>query len=151
MSKNMSIQFKVLFSLRQQRGDFLLEALIGMVLMAIISMGVVYVTSKASVSQRDMQVQEIAKSQLRTKLQNGINLCAANQTITVPGKADTAITMQGCTSTERTSLTASINSVTVTDIPSPVIMSANLGADTCDDCKIIVGGTWTTPPAEPTP
>lgn len=151
MNNNMCMRFNKLSSLRQQRGDFLLEALIGMVLMAIISMGVVYVTSKASVSQRDMQVQEIAKSQLRTKLQNGINLCAANQTITVPGKADATISMQGCTATERTSLTASINNVTVTNIPSPVIMSANLGADACDDCKIIVGGTWTTPPADPAP
>lgn len=126
----------------KQRGDFLLEALIGMVLMAIISMGVVYVTSKASVAQRDMQVQEIAKTQLRNKLQSGSGLCAAGNNITLPGGATVDITTQGCTNTARTSLTASINGATVPDVPSPVIMSANLGADTCKDCSVIVGGTW---------
>lgn len=129
---------------QKQRGDFLLEAMIGMVLMAIIGTGVVYVTSKASVSQRDMQVQQIAVMQLRSRLQSGSGLCDLNQTITLPGGATPAITKQGCDGTSPASLTAEINGSSVTGVPSPVVMSASLGADDCEACKVVVGGKWQT-------
>lgn len=124
-----------------QRGDFLLEALIGMVLMAIISMGVVYVTSKASVSQRDMQVQEIAIKQLRTRLQAGVNVCAANQTINLPDGTTPAVTTQGCAAGAPAVLTATIQGVAV-QVPSPVVMSANIGPAGCQTCNVVVGGSW---------
>ncbi len=41
-------------NLRLQKGDFLLESLIGMVLMAIIGLGVVFVTSRVTSSQKDI-------------------------------------------------------------------------------------------------
>lgn len=131
---------------RKQRGDFLLEALIGMVLMAVVSMGVVYATSKASVSQRDMQVQEIAIAQLRTRLQSGIDLCAANQSIDLPGGATAAIDTQGCDGASPASLTAEIRGKSITGVPSPVVMSASLGALDCEECKVVVGGKWQTVP-----
>lgn len=127
---------------QKQRGDFLLESMIGMALMAIIGMGVVYTTSKASVSQRDMQVQQIAIMKLRERLQSGVGLCAANQTITLPDGATPAVATQGCDGTSPASLTAEINSKTVTGIPSPVVMAASLGAANCEACKVIVGGKW---------
>lgn len=131
---------------RKQRGDFLLEALIGMVLMAIVSMGVVYATSKASVSQRDMQVQEIAIAHLRARLQSGVDLCAANQSISLPGGVTAAVETQGCDGASPASLTAQIGDATITGVPSPVVMSASLGAFDCEECKVVVGGKWQTVP-----
>lgn len=55
---------------RQVRGDALLEALIGAVLMAIIGLGLVYATSRAAVSQRHTNVQNLAVNRLRTLLQD---------------------------------------------------------------------------------
>ena len=73
------------FILKTQRGDFLLESLIGLVLMAILGMGTVYVTSQVSHSHRDMQMQEIAVRQLRAALiMNGtgsIDICATTPTV----------------------------------------------------------------------
>lgn len=124
----------------KQQGDFLLEALIGMVLMAIISMGVVYVTSKASVSQRDMQVQEIAISQLRNLLQNGVGLCDAGQTVTLPGNGAAAIQTQGCAANQPVDLVAVIGASSIA-VPSPVVMSVNIGANNCQNCSVVVGGS----------
>lgn len=130
---------------RHQRGDFLLESLVGMVLMAIISMGVVFVTSKASVAQRDMQVQEIAVNQMRTLLQAGNNLCAANQTISLPGSGAVNISTQGCDGTNPKTLTATIQrngaDLGSVGVPSPIIMSANIGANSCTNCDVVVGGS----------
>lgn len=131
----------------KQRGDFLLEALVGMVLMAIISMGVVFVTSKASVAQRDMQVQEIAVNQMRSRLQSGNNLCAANQTLALPGNGAVAVATRGCDGTTQKALTATVklNDVpkgSVGEVRSPVIMSANVGAAGCANCDVVVGGEW---------
>ncbi|WP_109513860.1 type IV pilus modification PilV family protein [Pseudomonas ovata] len=50
---------------RRQRGDILLESLIGIVLMSIIGLGMTYASSRAAVSQRDMKVQNLAVSQMR--------------------------------------------------------------------------------------
>lgn len=108
--------------------------------MAIISMGVVYVTSKASVSQRDMQVQEIAISQLRNLLHNGVDLCAAGQTVTLPGTGAAAIQTQGCAANQPVDLVAVIGASSIA-VPSPVVMSVNIGANNCQNCSVVVGGS----------
>lgn len=120
-----------------------------MVLMAIVSMGVVYVTSKASVSQKDMQVQEIAIAQLRDRLQSGVDLCAANQSINLPGGTTAPITIQGCDGTVPATLTAEIGGVSIEGVPSPVVMSASLGAEDCESCRVVVGGKWQAAPVTP--
>lgn len=62
---------------RFQRGDILLESLIGIVLMAIIGLGMTYASSRAAVSQRDMKVQNIAVSQMRDLIARyGPTLCS---------------------------------------------------------------------------
>lgn len=125
----------------RQRGDLLIESLIGMVLMAIIGMGVVFVTSKMSVSQKDMRLQEIVVNQLRAQLMNNgngvINLCVTKPVLSVPGIQLTAndIQVQGCGSTT----TATISGVQVTHVPQPLVISvthAQLGG------QIVVGGAW---------
>ncbi|WP_437882451.1 hypothetical protein [Pseudomonas sp. LRF_L74] len=54
-----------------QRGDILLESLIGMLLMSIIGLGLVYTTSRVSVSQKDMNLHNLVVSKLREELQAG--------------------------------------------------------------------------------
>ncbi|WP_459747745.1 type IV pilus modification PilV family protein [Pseudomonas sp. 3A(2025)] len=86
---------------RAQRGDILLESLIGIVLMAIIGLGMTYASSRAAVSQRDMKVQNIAVSQMRDLIAKyGKTLCSTNSTratITLPTQT-TAITLDAsCT------------------------------------------------------
>ncbi len=64
---------------RRQRGDVLMESLIGLVLMSVIGLGVTYATSRTLVSQRDMNVQSLAVIQMRSLLQQyGSSLCATN-------------------------------------------------------------------------
>lgn len=86
---------------RFQRGDILLESLIGIVLMAIIGLGMTYASSRAAVSQRDMKVQNIAVSQMRDLIARyGKTLCSTNSSlarITLPTQT-TAIALDAtCT------------------------------------------------------
>jgi type II secretory pathway pseudopilin PulG len=126
-------------SLRTQRGDFLIESLIGMVLMAIIGMGVVFVTSQMSVAKKDMRLQEIAVNQMRALLLNngtrGINICTSTPHVKLPGVPDNDIEVEviGCSTT-----TATIAGVTIADVPKPLFISVKsdaLGGE------VIVGGS----------
>ena len=109
--------------------------------MALVGMGVVYVTSRVEVSKRDMSVQDIAVTQMRNLLiQNGngtINLCDnASHTITVPGEANNsvALSISGCTAANSGTV---VNGVTVTGFTSPLTLSAT----TTKLGTISVGGT----------
>lgn len=124
----------------RQRGDFLLESLIGMALMAIIGMGVMFVTSKASTSQRDSQMQDIAVNQMRAALvnngTNNTNICANLPNVVLPvGVAQVAL--QGCNNGR--TITATINNTAVAGVPTPIFISATseqLGG------QVVVGGSW---------
>lgn len=71
----------------QQRGDALIEALIGMLLLAIIGLGLAYSTSRVSVSQKDMNVHNLVVSKLRAQLISGDftvnNLVIGEETFTI--------------------------------------------------------------------
>lgn len=72
---------------RKERGDILMESLIGIVLMSIIGLGISYASSRATNTQRDMKLQNVAVSQMRNLLSlNGKALCtnASLATITLP-------------------------------------------------------------------
>lgn len=122
----------------KQRGDILIESLIGMVLMAIIGMGVVFVTSKMSVSHKDMRMQEIAVNQMRALLINNgngvINVCATTPKVNLPGLQPIDVVVQGC----NTVMTATVNGVAVANVPRPLVISVThdaLGG------QIVVGGS----------
>lgn len=122
-----------------QKGEILMESLIGMVLMAIIGVGVVHVTSKMSVSQKDMRMQEIAVNQLRALLLNNksgaINICTTAPTVNLPGINPITAQVQGCNETT----TASVNGVNVLNVPKPLVISVThdqLGG------QVVVGGSW---------
>lgn len=72
---------------RRHRGDILIESVIGLLLMAIVGLGITYVSSRAVVSQRDMTLQNIAVNQMRDLLaMYGKTLCtnSALAAITLP-------------------------------------------------------------------
>lgn len=125
----------------KQRGDFLIESLIGLLLMAIIGMGVVFVTSRMSVSQKDMRMQEIAVNQMRAWLLNngtgGINICGATPQVKLPGVDDITVEVIGCDGTNVGTTVATINGVDIT-VPKPLFISVTsdaLGGE------VIVGGS----------
>lgn len=73
----MPSMFRLSRSPRQQRGDILLEALIGTLLMGIVGLGLVYSASRVAISQKDMNQQNIVVSQMRSLLQQrGQTLCS---------------------------------------------------------------------------
>lgn len=130
----------------KQRGDFLIESLIGLLLMAIIGMGVVFVTSRMSVSQKDMRMQEIAVNQMRALLLNngtgGINLCATPPSVKLPGVADSDIETEviGCHPTNMTvdMIEVTVGGVSIGQMPKPLFISVTsdaLGGE------VIVGGS----------
>lgn len=84
----------------RQRGDILLESLIGIVLMSIIGLGMTYATSRAAVTQRDMKVQNIAVSQMRDLISRyGQTLCntdASKAKITLPTQSTAVLLDASC-------------------------------------------------------
>ncbi|HEY6529778.1 MAG TPA: hypothetical protein VIZ65_13880 [Cellvibrionaceae bacterium] len=106
-----------------QTGDMLIEALIGLVLMAIIAVGVTTITSKVEKGKREMSVQDLAVSQLQELLvKNGngtVDLCDTTlETITLP---DETITIQPPTSCALASTT--VNGVAFTGLKQPIVLS----------------------------
>ncbi|MPQ66817.1 MULTISPECIES: hypothetical protein [unclassified Pseudomonas] len=87
---------------KPQRGDILIEALVGILLMAIIGLGITYIASRAAVSQRDMKLENIVVSQMRSLLeQNGALLCTTNAALLVvslPTQTTTQPIVATCTS-----------------------------------------------------
>lgn len=72
----------------RQRGDALLEALIGIVLMAVVGLGLAYSTARAANSQRYLNTQNLAIAEIREKLQHVSEPCATDTvTITLAGKS----------------------------------------------------------------
>lgn len=112
---------------RRQRGDILLEALIGILLMAIIGLGLVYVTSRVAVSQKDMNLQSLAIAQLRDLLQrNGAdtNLCSGSPQISLPSIGTLNVTVAGCSTTA----SATVGGQAVVGIASPLTLSVSNAA-----------------------
>lgn len=65
---------------RRQRGDILLEALIGVALTAVIGAGLSQVLSRVLLAQHDTRVEQLAVEQVRAGLQHqGLALCAQGQ------------------------------------------------------------------------
>ncbi|KPA96356.1 MULTISPECIES: hypothetical protein [Pseudomonas] len=86
---------------RHQRGDVLLESLIGILLMATIGLGITYASSRAAISQRDMKLQNIVVNQMRSLLeQNGALLCSSKASllvVSIPSQTDTVPITATCT------------------------------------------------------
>ncbi|MBM7062772.1 hypothetical protein JQX08_18825 [Pseudomonas sp. UL073] len=120
-----------LLSTERQRGDVLIEALLGMLLMSIVGLGLVYATSRVAVSQKDMNLQSLAVSQMRDLLQrNGsgtLNLCSSAPSITLPNQLTLAVQVSGCNSNLSVSVGKSSDSArrTLTGVQGPLSLSVN--------------------------
>lgn len=85
---------------RRQRGEVLLEALVGVLITGLIGAGMAHMASGVLNSQRDAKVEHLAVAALRNQLQNqGIALCSASSTtINLPTNNATAVAV-ACTGT----------------------------------------------------
>lgn len=100
-----------------QRGDALIEGLVGMVLVAILGVGPVYVASRAALSQRYMNMQNIAVNKLvELHKSTGSNLCTGSYSISVGGQS-LPVTVT-CTTRSDTAITVGGSAVVLTGSPS---------------------------------
>ena len=85
-----------------QRGGILIESLIGLLILGLIGGGIMHTTARMAVAQRDMAVQTIAVSQMRTMLMTGKNstgsdICTSAPSVQVPGSSSpVSIQVRGC-------------------------------------------------------
>jgi len=117
----------------------LIEAVIGLILVAIIGQGVVFIASRTATKNGQIRLQEMATNQMRSLLANnkmdGIDLCTTAPTIVLPNNLSIVAQVQGCDATT----TATIDGVEVADVPKPIALSVTatqLGG------QVVVGGTW---------
>jgi len=125
-----------------QRGDFLVEAIIGLALMAVVGIGVIHMNGRISASKHETSIQDLAITQMRDLLQkNGsgtTDLCTTAPTIPLPGYANgLPVTVDGCINVP----SVTIGGVAVSGYKEPLVLSVTLGKDSADeDIKITVGG-----------
>lgn len=78
---------------RRQRGDMMLEALIGVLITSVIGAGLAQVAGRVMNSQRDAKIENLAVERLRDQLQSrGVALCGSSVQIELPtGSKDVAV------------------------------------------------------------
>jgi len=105
-----------------ERGDVLTEALISVLLFAIAGVGITYIVSTVTSSQRDFKVQQQVINELRTKLQQGADsagLCGSGALETENFSAE--ISVQGCAQT-----TATVGGISISGVQTPVSLSVDI-------------------------
>ncbi|KAF1066900.1 MAG: hypothetical protein GAK45_01804 [Pseudomonas citronellolis] len=123
----------------RQRGDVLLDALMGALIMSICCLGLTLGVSRALVTQRDVGVQALAVAQLRDLLQRngsaGVDLCSSTPSISLPGASAplTVTVLSGCSGS-----TLTVGQQALTDVRGPLVLSLNLGDG---QAPIVVGGS----------
>lgn len=108
----------------RQRGDFLIEAMIGVLLMGIVGAGVTFVTSRVSVSQQNMAMQEIAIGKLRSMLLGhgtNIDICLQTPYIYLPNGEVLRVRVSGCGA----NATANVGGIALDSIQAPIVLSVN--------------------------
>ncbi|MCD5996712.1 hypothetical protein KDX38_24295 [Pseudomonas sp. CDFA 602] len=125
---------------RRQRGDILIESLIGVVLMSIMGLGITYITSRAVVSQRDMKLQNIAVSQMRNLLAlNGKALCTNTALASITLPTQTAPVPLNVTCAAATAVTIGGRSVTGGSTLGSVVLTTRTEDTSLFDGVIRVG------------
>lgn len=130
---------KQFISIKSQRGDFLVEAVIGLILVAIVGQGMLLIASRTAATQATLRVQEMAVSQMRSALMQNrsgsIDICSTSPVIFLPNSVSITADVQGCDTTS----TVIINGASVSGVPKPISLSVTsdqLGG------QVVVGGTW---------
>lgn len=86
----------------KQKGGMLIESLIGLLILSLIGGGIMHATARMTAAQREMTVNHLAVSQMRTMLMTrsaaGADLCSGAHSLALPGQAQAQrITVRGCT------------------------------------------------------
>jgi len=130
---------KIYTSSKNQRGAFLVEAIVGMVLVALMAQAMLFITSRTSSVQSTLRLQEIAIHQMRSALMRNrsgtIDICAGAPTVVLPNNVSLQTESQGCDTTT----TAQFTGASVSGVPKPIDLSVEsdlLGG------QLVVGGTW---------
>ncbi len=111
-------------SLRRQRGDALLEALVGIVIATIMGLGLSYSASRMMVSQRYVAAQNAVLEQMSNSLSsNGVsNLCGGTSSTTVTvGSSSFAVATPTCTT--GTVQVGAISGLLAVTLPTGVVTS----------------------------
>lgn len=136
----------------RQRGDVLLEALVGVLITAIVGAGMAHVASRISIAQHDAKLEALAVSHMRDLLQSkGVGLCTLpeserqlvlpNDTVVTPSVECQAVPAD-VTLTMGAALVAS--TVQPDKVPREVILSVaatDLGLSDGDNQPALVVGT----------
>ena len=74
----------------RQRGDILLEALVGVLIAALAAGGIAHLAGRVNDSQRQAKVEQLALEQMRNELHDdGVTLCGTTPSLTLPGLTPT--------------------------------------------------------------
>jgi Tfp pilus assembly protein PilV len=92
-------------NLKYQTGDFLIEAMIGILITALVSLGMLFISSRVLQTQEEMVRQETIVAVLGEKLRNhyldnpAFNQCAAgaNHTFELPSRGQVTYQVRNCT------------------------------------------------------
>lgn len=139
-----------------QRGDILIEAIVGVLLTAIIGAGMAYVASRIAATHRDAKVEQMVVERLREQLQrDGTGLCAETGVqVPMPGALPAVSAAVNCPEAVSLSLgigTASPVAATV-EAPREVILrvaARDMGIGQSDAQPALVMGTRQIPELAP--
>jgi Tfp pilus assembly protein PilV len=91
-------------SLHRQRGDFLIEAMIGILITAIVSLGMLAISSRVMLTQEEMVRQEtivaVLGDKLRSQRTNQCTATAADRTFALPNRGQVVYSLPHCTATQ---------------------------------------------------
>jgi len=129
--------------LKSQRGSSLIEALIALIMIALIGKGAIYLTNRATAASTDQLLLSMAVTQMRAALTNPAICTTPPGTppaaVTLPNNPLLPITVQGCNVIiDATIDIASTGEVTIGNIPAPIRLSID---DPIVGGLVVVGGT----------
>lgn len=123
---------------RRQRGEMLIEALVGTLLLSLIGLGASYTTSRVLVSQRYLNAQSIAIVQMRALLQRygAVTLCADPTSAVIVLPPAQSLTLDvACTD----GAAVTVNGSALTAVPPGLRLSATSVARFGGSGTIVVG------------
>ena len=99
----------------RQRGDILLEALVGVLIAALAAGGIAHLAGRVNDSQRQAKVEQLALEQMRNELHDdGVTLCGTTPSLTLPGNLTPTIDV---TCSDATTVTVEIGTCNYTVTP----------------------------------
>ena len=111
----------------RQRGDILLEALVGVLIAALAAGGIAHLAGRVNDSQRQAKVEQLALEQMRNELHDdGVTLCGTTPSLTLPGNLTPTIDVP-CSDPTTVTVTIDTHNYTVTP-PLEVSIAADAGS-----------------------